>query len=316
MPNLAQRLLTAASIVGTLLVWPGGVQAQSHAGNTAIEAPVSIGVPSDVLTDYYAMFGQNHSFYHKPDYTHPKSRRDVVEVALVQRALRLGGINAPLVLAPIDGYLRITQQIHDGLISLSGTTMFANDAERTPLSLDISLPIIQRGEFNVGVYTSAHNQHAINQTHLQGLRTLHFVVANNWLFDIELLKSMGINKITKVSNWDSMVKMVLAKRADALLAPFSHRKDLAIHVLDDQQLLPIPGIQVSFPVERVFLITRQHPQAQLIGQALNAGIKQLISSGEVNEAYTASGFFNQAAKSWRVINRPDAPRPGGLPPKN
>ena len=266
------------------------------------ESDLSVGVPSDVLADYFQMFGEQPDFTHEPNYFHPFSRRDVVEVALLQRALMLGDMDWHINLVPMEGYLRITQQIQVAKLALSGTTVFEADANKPSLYLAASQPIVTRGQFNVGIYTAPNNRRALASSSLDDLRKLRFVVAHNWQYDIKLLSELGVKNLIKATSWESMVKMVLANRADALLAPFSNREDLAIAVFDAYPLIPIPNMRVAFPVDRVYLLSTKHPHYSAVRAALTKGILQLIATGEANRAYLASGFFNPQTESWPVIN--------------
>lgn len=262
---------------------------------------IIIGVPTDVLVDYMAMFGNSTDFSTAPDYAHRLSRRDVVEVALVQRALRIGGMNNEIFLKPIDGYLRIAQQVDRGNVTLTGTSIVNHDPSAQKLNIVYSPPLIHFGEFFAGIYTSPDNRKAMAAKTIKDITALRFVVNHHWFMDRMLLAQLKITDVIQVNSWESMTRMVIAGRADALLAPFPANPNLAIDADPTTPLIPIPNFRVEFPTERALLITKQHPDAEAIRLALIKGIDSLHKSGEINRAYTASGFFNTTTASWKTL---------------
>ncbi|AFU98083.1 hypothetical protein [Simiduia agarivorans] len=261
-------------------------------------ADVTLAVPTDVLEDYQSSFGV------QPEpvrYDFPGSRRDVVEVILVQRALREGGV-AEADLRPMDGYLRILQQLAEGKVALSGTSVWDFDARDMVEHLWVSSPLIRRGEFVVGVYTRAGHPILSQPQDLSALTQYTPVTSRNWKMDWSLLEQMGFSRIQYASSWESMVRMVLAGRADIVLAPFPQGNDLRIVAEDGRYLVPVPGIKVAFPAERVIAVAKNYPSADATFSALQKGLKILREQGEIERAYTQCGFFNPAVAAWTLIN--------------
>lgn len=255
-------------------------------------------VPTDVLEDYHTGFRLQPA---PVRYDVPGSRRDVVEVVLVQRALREGGV-VDASLRPMDGYLRILQQLAEGNVALSGTSVWDFDARDMVEHLWVSSALIRRGEFVVGIYTRAGHPILSQTQDLSSLTQYIPVTSRNWKMDWSLLEQMGFSRIQYASNWESMVRMVLAGRADVVLAPFPQGGDLRIMAEDGRYLVPVPGIKVAFPAERVIAVAKNYPNAETTFHALQKGLRILREQGEIERAYTESGFFNPAIASWTLIN--------------
>lgn len=284
---MVNRLLPALA----LLLW-------GSAFVTSAPAEVTLAVPTDVLEDYHSSFGMQPQ---PVRYDLPGSRRDVVEVMLVQRALREGGIDS-VSLRQLDGYLRILQQLAEGKVALTGTTVWDFDARDMVEHLWVSSPLIRRGEFVVGVYTRAGHPILSQPQDLSSLTQYIPVTSRNWKMDWSLLEQLGFARIQYASSWESMVRMVLAGRADLVLAPFPQSNDLRLIAEDGRYLVPVPGVKVAFPAERVIAVAKNYPGADATYYALQKGLKVLRDQGEIERAYTESGFFNPAVASWTLIN--------------
>ncbi|MFC4361988.1 substrate-binding periplasmic protein [Simiduia curdlanivorans] len=258
-----------------------------------------IGVPTDVYQDYLLV--EPSSFYTRPSYAHPNSRRDVVELFLLQRALVLGGFSQAIEIRPVDGYLRILQQLSEGKITVTGTTVWDFDARESVQDMWVSDAMVRRGEFVVGLYTRERNTAVLQSQTLPELLKLTPVTNRNWKMDWSLLEQMGYRQLQYAGSWDSMVRMVLAGRADFVLAPFPSGPSLNIDAGDGRYLEPIPGVKVAFPAERAFAVSKNTPFSQALFTALQIGLKEMRKSGEIEQAYKDSGFFNAQSQQWLLI---------------
>lgn len=264
-------------------------------------SPLIIGVPSDVLRDFEQAFPAPVDYSSPPNYQHPNNRRDVAELMLLHRALWLGGFRGEFLHREVDGYLRILQQLSEGQLDVTGTSIWDFDGRTLAESVLLTRPLVRRGEFRVGIYTREQHPALQNVKSLEQLIGLSVVTNRNWKMDWSLLEQMGFTNIQYANSWESMVKMVLAGRADILLAPFPDREDLNIELGGGGRLAPIPGLAVSFPGERLLLVSKKHPKARELLTSIQNGLKQLEVSGELHSAYEGAGFFNRKTKDWQVL---------------
>lgn len=261
---------------------------------------ISILVPPIVLNDYLA-YVQGRDVLTITNYGASGARRDVIELLLLHQALALGGRHMKPVLQSVDSYKRILQMLGTGSALLSGTTVWREDLNLHRDSYWITEPVISRGMFEVGVYVPPESP-------LLGLQELPLnqlsaVSSRNWPVDWRTLNNMGLKKVEDGEKWYSMVKMVMAGRADFLLAPFQPSDDMSLNV-KGLTLLPVPGVKVRLEGSRHFVVSKDHPLGAQVFAELEVGRKKLIARGDIQRAYKESGTFHQAVEGWTLLNTP------------
>lgn len=232
------------------------------------------------------------------DFSGEKSRRDVVEVILIQQALHLGGYGRPIKLRREKFYNRVITLLKLGEAATGASTIWNIDADNTLFY--ISEPIIRKGEFVAGLYTNQEKAKNFIPT-TENILSLKAVSNELWQVDWLALKALGIDKLYSSSEWPSMVRMVWFGRVDVTLAPFQSNKDMSI-TIDEMTLLPLDGIKVALPGTRHWLVSKVHPHGKELFAALSKGIKVLRSRGTIEKAYSESGFFDRRVKSWQLIS--------------
>ena len=96
----------------------------------ALDKPtVRVCVPGDVLTDYKLFIGKRDPLLVR-DFKGPASRRDVVEMVLIQQALALGGKQVELEFVIINSYARILEQLKSGHILMAMNSIWHCDLEK------------------------------------------------------------------------------------------------------------------------------------------------------------------------------------------
>ncbi|WP_034641419.1 hypothetical protein [Chitinilyticum aquatile] len=292
MTTLSRRALLGLALFGAL-------------GPTCFaEDEITILTQQDVLNDYQkflkgrdplgiTFFGGEHS------------RRDVVELVLVQQALKTGGNTRPVKLVTVnntsDSYNRYLKEVSTGTAALGGNSVWLVDLKPLSDKVYISEPSIRQGEFNAGLYTIAGNKQALAAQDKAAVQKLSAVVADSWKPDIATLESIPIKNVLKTQSWDSMVGMVAKQRADVILAPFQPTPDLSFEA-GGQKFLPIPNIKVGLQGSRHFFVSRSYPGSAQLAKALNSGLDSLRANGTIERAYKESGFFNANTTNWTKIN--------------
>lgn len=263
---------------------------------------ISAAVDQDVIADYQLFVGKRDPLT-IDQFSGPGARRDVIEIVLLQQALALGGFPGKVVLRPENSYLRILQLIKDGQIALSGALVWKTDVKNYSDSLWISAALVEEGEFIAGIYTHSGNNRALATNNIEALRHLSAASNNHWRADVKTLKQLGIKKIHYSTYWVQIVRMVVAKRADITLAPFQTNEGMKVMV-DNLELVPIPGIKVSLPGSRHWAISKKHPDGEKIAAALARGIAQLKANNTLQRAYEECGFFHPEVHNWLLLNPP------------
>lgn len=259
----------------------------------AVESFV-VAVPSDVLADYEQFIGIRDPIA-LTDFGGPHSRRDVVEVVLLQQALRRGGWQHKLELVGLPTTARLLREVEHGNTLCSATSYWRDDV--APGNVHYSDSVVESGEFEAGLYALASNERAMAAKNLADVRRLTILSNRSWVVDWHTLEQLGIANLQHVGQWDVMPRMVAKGRADLLLAPFQPTPDLSLAV-EGVRLVPIPRLKIGLAGTRHFIVSRRHPLGGALLQALNTGLAQLRRKGVVRQAYVQSGFFNPKVADW------------------
>lgn len=258
-----------------------------------------VAVPQDVWDDHRSFLNgrapQSIAFYGGP-----AARRDVVELVLVQQALRLGGWREGLFPLTLPTDARLLHEVAIGHAVLGGTTYWLEDLAREAPHLAASSIWVEDGAFEVGVYVRPDNHKALAVRSAQALRALSAVSCRDWQVDWRTLSAMGLKALWHAPSWSSMPAMLAAGRADFLLAPFQPTRDLSLTVAG-VRLVPVPGLKVRLSGSRHVPLSRRAEQFETVRGCLESGLDQLRTRGVIRRAYTESGFFNPRVAGWTAV---------------
>ncbi len=235
------------------------------------------------------------------DYSGPFSRRGVVELVLLQQALHLGGLKTNFVFDYGPNYGRIIKQVRVGANVMAANSAWYSELVGYPDELFISDAVIKDGEFEAGFYTLSTNLKALSVKEVSDFSTMSAVSNKQWTADWETLSELKLKNLYNVVKWKSMVGMVIGGRADFLLAPFQVTPDLSF-ISRDTVFVPIPHIKLGLRGSRHFVLSRRHPDAERVKQALEKGLTEMLAQGTFRRAYTEAGFFNPKVKDWKKLN--------------
>lgn len=272
---------------------------------TSASATIVAVVDEDIIADYQLFVNERDPLLINY-FGGPGARRDVIEIVLLQQALDLGGFKEKVTLRPENSYLRILKLVTDGQVALSGALMWKEDIKPYTTHLFKSKAIVKEGEFIAGLYTRPDNQRALQANTLEKVQHLSAASNNHWNADINTLYALGIKKIQFSTYWVQIVRMVVAKRADFTLAPFQVNPEMKV-VVDNLELVPIPGVKVALPGSRHWPVSKNHPQGKEIFDALVRGIELLEQKKIIQRAYEECGFFHPQVKNWILLN-PSTPQ--------
>ncbi|MCP4324261.1 MAG: hypothetical protein GY787_20870 [Alteromonadales bacterium] len=272
--------------------------ANSNTEDIPLREELIIVIPNDVKRDY-DLFLAGRDPLGINEYGGLGSRRDVIEVVLIQQALALGGITDPIRFIVTSSHARIIKQVHSGKAVMSGNSIWYDLLNDRDL-LYVSESIIENGQFEAGIYTILENQKALSAKTLLDVRSLTAVSSKAWIIDWQTLNAMEMSSLINTVKWSSMVKMVAKGRADFLLAPFQPSTDMSF-TPEGIHLVPVPNIKIGLQGTRHFAVSKRHPKGKEVIKALDAGIKLMKEHGIVDKAYSDSGFFNAKVKDWKKL---------------
>lgn len=229
-------------------------------------------------------------------------QREIVEMVLMQQALKKGGLHRPVHFKPLAKfYNRNIHELIKGRFLMSSDSVWFKDISEHANWLYITEAIIAKGQFEAGLYTSAKNMKAMRAKKAD-LVNLTAVSNPQWSADWSALTSIRLKEIESIGEWYYMVKLVDARMVDFMLAPFSSSEDLSINV-ENMRIVPIPKIKMILPDSRHFAVSKSHPDGRVVYEALNSGMKLLKEEGAIVKAYQEAGVFNQQVTKWKVANR-------------
>ncbi len=249
---------------------------------------LKIGAPADVVKDFHLFLAQR-PIADIHDFTHPYSRRDVVELTLFLQALLRLEPKVDYELTTVDSYAIGIEQLRAGKIAALATTVWKSDLTPYPKEIQFSEAIIANGESVVGVFTTQEKLQSLDCHHLDDLRQLRFVSNRDWSADWKAIQALGVEHCADVKTWRQMVYMVSSGECDALLAPF-HQDTNAEIELDDCRLVPIPGIKIGLNDSRHFAASKD-AHATIIVSNVFPQLKALVDNGQVEKALRECGFY-------------------------
>lgn len=231
----------------------------------------------------------------------PYSRRDVVELVLLQQALQRGGALRPLHFLLTDSEGRTLKILSNGEADIGGASSWQDSVERDSENLLASSALIRHGEFMAGLYFPEHHPALkILAQHPEQLHRYTAVCASSWEPDLATLNQLG-SPVLRTENWESMLGMLRKQRGDYVLAPFQPTPDLRLEA-GGIVLKPVRGVKAVLVGSRHFILWRKGTESAALAAAINRGILALEKDGTVQRAYRESGFENRELQSWRTLN--------------
>ena len=261
-----------------------------HAAASNIATPIDVAVPADVYRDYQCWIGER-DVLTVNDYAGKCLRRDVVELALLQQALNIGGSDV----APpyihwiiINSYDRTLVELAAGRIALSATSAWLTDIEAVE-GITASAPLLAAGS-NIGqLYGSAELASRLHLHHADQLAQWRITSAKQWRKDWRVLSALPHGALLNANNWQTMVRWVNSGRADLLLAPpLPHGQDVLS--VGNTHLHPVRGGLLCLPGSRHFPVSLPHPESAELLNMLQTGLAALRESGKIQQAYRDAGL--------------------------
>jgi len=236
------------------------------------------------------------------DFSGEHSQRAVVEFILVQKALALGGLNLDFSFTMGNYDARNTKLLQDGLLLINFDTMWLSHVNMLKEDVYISDAVIRKGEYWAGIYTSQQNKEKLSIKNLQQFRELTIASSKYWHVDWQTLSQIKAKDLIHQEEWLSMAKLVSLGWVDVMLAPFTQEKPFSYQG-KNYKIVAIEGIKIALNDSRHFVVSRKHPYGKKTFIALQKGLKILRQQGVIKRAYQQSGFFNENAKDWTILNK-------------
>lgn len=263
------------------------------------QAKIPISIESDIYKYAQQVLGEE-SIESIDNFKHPSCLRDVVEFILVQKAIKLGGLNLEYDFVLGDYDARNIRLIQHGLLLISFDSIWLNEASQYEKDVFISDPVIRKNEFYAGIYVAPSKISTLKPKLANGITELSFVTSEAWHTDVKTLTALKPKSLVIEADWLVMAKMVSSGWVDAMLAPFKPTMPFE-YTGKNYKIRAIDNFKVALQDSRHFVISKKHPLGKKTFKAIQKGLKQLRQSGYIERAYKECGFLNPVVEDWQEI---------------
>lgn len=260
---------------------------------------IDIYIRDDVYEDYLK-FVDSRDVLSITEFNSPFLRRDVADMVVLQQALALGGFTKKFNYIPGKVNFRNTKMLENGELLLSFDSYWLTDAKAIADKIYISDPVIKKGQYLAGIFASPDNKKVFAVTSVEHLAQLTAVSTPKWQTDWQTLSTLPLKQLVREDEWLSQARMVHMQWVDFMLMPLFNAPS-GNYQLEKIHLKMVPKLAVLLNDSRHFVISRSHPQGKAAFSALNAGLKQLRSTGKIELIYTRAGFLVDHAQ-YNILN--------------
>ncbi len=234
------------------------------------------------------------------NYESPYSTRPAISMLLLKQALTLGGLDLDLFFITCPNPGRSITEVKNGRAVVYSSDIWELDFDD---SVYKTAPIIQRGEFQKGLYVNKSSAFMKKSPSILSIKNSIPLVEHTWTTDIETLKKIGFKNIQTAPQYNLLFKMMNRDRADFILLEFPLDKNLDIEN-NDGDLYPIKNVKIVFPHSGHFMVSKNHPQGKIVYEALEKGLKIMREDGTIERALRQSHIINDEVKDWAIISPP------------
>ena len=259
-----------------------------------------ITVENDILTLVQELT-KNQKMDEIIDFSHPKQQREVVDFIMIQKALKLGGLDIKFNFRPGFYDARNLKALASGHLLVSFDSIWLSEAKKMNDSVYISKPVVKKGDFWAGVYTSPNNKKALSIKTLDDFKQLSLVSSKVWATDWATLKAINPRQLNNEGNWFSMAKLVSIGWVDAMLVSFNKTEPFT-YKSNEYHIVAVNGVKIKLDDSRHYCVSKKHPLGEKTFKALEKGLAILQAQQAITKAYNQVGFFNSRVANWKVLN--------------
>jgi len=268
-------------------------------------ATVDIPIETSVYDDYRRFVGKR-SVQDIHSFKGAGTRRDVVDMVLVQQALQLGGFPLQFNFIPSDSSARSMQLFIRGDVLISVDSVWGKTARDLQSHLYISTAVIERGDYVAAIFTSPDNPKTKSIRRISDLSGLTAVSSRAYAEDWQVLAQLPLRELRDEYNWSSMAMLVSRGWVDFMLAPFPPSRPF-VYKAPGIELVAVEGVKVLLDDSRHFVVAKKHALSEPVFAALQQGLAMLRQQGKLQQAYRDSGFFNTEVAHWTLLQPAASP---------
>lgn len=224
--------------------------------------------------------------------------RDLVDVIILNQALTIGGCNCELEYYSNSVYGRNIDLLKSGKFAISADTLWRQDITKQSNDLVASKAVIEKGEYDVGLYTAKTNNKALSAKNLAQVGHLTAVSNRFWTADWQALQQLNPMKKAHIESFPNMQRLVKSEIADYTLMHFRIKNN----TLNHQDLTPIPNIKAILWDSRHYAVSKRSPYKEIIINALDKGLSELSNTNQLQKAYQSVGINHPLTRRWKILN--------------
>ncbi|WP_174873056.1 hypothetical protein [Vogesella oryzae] len=231
-------------------------------------------------------------------------QRTMLEILLLGRMLQQVDPQARIQLVGFPNIRRGMAMLVEGDIDVLGQTLF--DGDVLPLEHELALeqtmlksaPLIRRGEFEMGVFTTANRPEILGIRDAAAFQQLAGVTVDSWAGDLAIMQRVHPAQLHTVPRREQLAVMIANRRADFT---FSFLTEAVVTRIGGK-LVRIPGFKVSINDERAFYFSRERPELLRHMNALLAQLRQQTPDG-VYAALVKARVVAPEFRQWVELGR-------------
>lgn len=255
------------------------------------------------LQEYTQLINNRPNFMHDQQPLQLKmSQRAVSEIHLYHEAVSRSGLGVSLILKPESTTMQRAFILAQAgrMISFTETYSHVDIVDKRD-NFYISQPVLNKGEYPVGLYTSIDNNYA-RTTKAHQLSRLSAASHPQWHTDWSILESLNLTHIHPVDSMLSALDLVAKQKADFVLRAFQAGEGFTF-THKGGVFVPIVGVKVFFHDSRHFLVSKKHPNGQRLFEALQIGLEKMRERGDITKIYQRFGVMDKRVDDWVVVNK-------------
>ena len=219
----------------------------------------------------------------------------LAEYLLLCNALKLGGLDANLILVDFPVIDRVLGALSKEEVLISGFGVWQQDA--LSANLTTSIELMAPYKFTKGLYTTKQKANTLNNSFDPS--KLIAVANQNWENDWQALKCSRFN-VLHVNQYQQMFNLVELGRADILPLTFGAGDELSRNVFGIS-LYPLKGVKIAFKDSLNFAVNVNSLKGAQLLETLNLGLAMLKGKGKIDNMYYRLGLYNETVDNWKEI---------------
>lgn len=265
---------------------------------------LSIGVHANYINEHFKLAAGKQSYSNvlpvkecpKLDSQELKDiQRITMDIMVICNAVKSAGYVDIIRLVPYPNVARGLQLATNNKIDMVGQSLFESD-HRESKNLLITAPIIRKGEFQVGVFSTKNRSDILALGENIDVTKLRGVTVKSWKTDQAALNNIGTKQVNLLPTRNLIANFISSGRGDFTL---SYLKEPVVTRIGGE-LIRLPGVKVSFDASRSFILPARNTELFNILQSYIQQQRQQ-SPDAIRQAYIHAGFITEDYDQWRDL---------------